>query len=168
MSPAGRMGTSRFGEAHNTVFKYMLLDQSINSTTLADSTDLILELGAGEIWVFDGILYISGTANSDFKLTMDGPTGIVGRWGASQLIATVTGVSGDAQMNASTNFASGVTMSFAAIGTGTGVLPVHLHGMVINRVTPGLLKVRWACTAALGAVVLSQYSWLRAFQIRDN
>jgi hypothetical protein len=162
------MGSTRLGEAHDVLFKYMLADQSINSVNLADATDLFFELGQGETWIFDGNLYVSGTANSDFKLTMDAPTGVLGRWGASQLIATTAAASADAAMNSTTNFASGITMSFAALGTGTGVLPVTIHGIIINGVNPGFLKVRWACVAALGAVVLSQYSWLRAFKIRDN
>lgn len=170
MSPGTRMGLTppQSGDLYGPpLLRWTKADQSLNSATFVDAPDLYFEIGAGnEVWHFDGQLYVSGNANSDFRMTMVGPTGVIGRWGVLGLTSAATGTAGNLVLGSSSDYSgAGVPNTFAALGSGTGVPPVTFSGIVEAPNRNGIVKVQWACVTALGAVTLAAYSWIRAMRL---
>jgi hypothetical protein len=61
--------------------RYKPADQLTTGTTAVDDTDLVIPVGANEVWAIQFVLFISTGVSFTLLLNVVGPTGATGTWG---------------------------------------------------------------------------------------
>jgi hypothetical protein len=114
-----------------------------NSSVLQNDDELLLAMGANEVWEFSALIYCDIRANSDFKHTFTVPTGATGKWFNYKIVVDTAGTTN----NPITATAFGTAVS---IITGSDKLGSfhQIWGLVINGVNAGNLQYQWAQNTA--------------------
>ena len=109
-----------------------------NSTTYQDDDDLFFAIGANEVWVFEFVLFVTGSTSADIKITLAVPSG-------ATLMSGVHGL-----VNSSTS-SSGSLYAFSGPGDhqfiGTNNLATAMiiyRGIVVNGATLGTCTLQYA------------------------
>ena len=126
-----------------------------SSTTLQNDNNLVINVGANEVWEFETYLMVTaGSATPDFKMAFTVPSGATLRWSASFYTSAGSAYSGV------------ITASASAIGfptTGTVTETVLVKGIVANGATAGTLQFQFAQnTSNNQAITVKQNSYMKA------
>jgi hypothetical protein len=131
---------------------YKAANQTVNnSTTIQDDDDLVMALGANEVWGFQMLFYVDSTSAADFKCAFSIPAGASGFYrGAAQNGATEAGWLLDD------------LTTEQPVGHNTADDSVyHIVGVVINGANAGNLQFRWAqSTMTAVNTIVRAGSWL--------
>ena len=135
-------------------------DQSVSSsTTLVDDSDLVLPVGASEVWYFRFFLVYTAAAAGDLKYGFTFPTS--GDLRLSVIAADSTGSITITQLSTTTSPSSTGTLSGA-----TSYLTVPIEGVFVNSSTGGDLTLQWAQVTSSGtATTVKAHSTLWAVKL---
>lgn len=104
-----------------------------NSATLQDDNELLLAVGALELWYFDVMILFDSSAVADIKVGFSGPSGSTITWGRTSLETTLL-----TESNSRTDPGAGV-------GTQVGR---QYSGFIKVSTTAGNLQFRWSQNTA--------------------
>ena len=129
-------------------------DQTVNnSTTLVNDADLLIAMGANEVWYFEAMIIHIGNNTAGLKIAFTVPSGATLSWVAIYMGSSTT----DTRIELEQVSGTAVT----AIETGTINHPILAKGMVRVSSTAGNLQLQWAqnTATAVDTKVLTD-SWL--------
>lgn len=128
--------------------------QSINTSTLADVSGLVLTVAAGELWRIDGMALLStSAANAGLKAAMSvpplsAPTGAV--WGNAPVSVGALAAAGGA-MNGFGNQVSGNSVFLNRVSTPAGSVFPLMWGGTFNIASAGTIRLMLAGVASTTA-----------------
>lgn len=143
-------------ELHNKVVRKTADQSRTSSTTLVDDDDLLLAIGANEVWSFEFRIFHVGHATPDIKFAITVPSGATLNWTANHINASNTHVN-------SQQVTSGGSVHFvSATTTRLDVITV----IVENGATAGNIQFQFAQQASDGnTVTIKQESCLIATKL---
>jgi hypothetical protein len=116
-------------------------DETVNnSAVLQNDDDLLLPIGANEIWRFEFVIYGISNATADFKYSLVGPAASNVRW-------EFTGENESATVVSWNFLAGGVAVAARGFADGSHTLNI-LRGVIINGANAGNLQLQWAQNTA--------------------
>ena len=119
----------------NAAFKSS--DETVNnSSTLQNDDDLLVAIGASEIWSFEIDIFFDSGTTPDIKFALSGPSGATGLWSFVEVSSNVT-KSIDGSSSASRD------------GGGAGfVRQTRITGYISNSTNAGNIQLLWAQNTA--------------------
>lgn len=117
------------------IVKQKAADEFVNaSTTLQDDNDLQFPIGANEVYIVEGCLWITSNTSADFKMAVTIPTGATMQW---ELFINV----GTTVTDELRGTVSGTSDSTGSSFTNT---VCRFRARVTNSSTAGDVKIQWA------------------------
>lgn len=132
------------------------VDESVSSTSYADSTGLSLAVGASKVYIFEWVVFYKTNATSvGIKLALQGPSGAE-VWAGTIAPFGVGGFADGAVMS-TVAFSADVSTDLAivtpATGPGNAAVMAIIKGSIETGVTAGNLKIRHASETASSTTI---------------
>ena len=108
-------------------------DQTLNSQTTLQNSELLFAVGANEVWQFEGILITSTGSTPDIKIAAVGPTGAVG-----SLAAIASAIGGNGVYASSDQLGTAISLTTASTEF------VRFWGAIHNGANAGNLTIQFA------------------------
>lgn len=145
---------------------YKAADESVTSSAvLQDDNDLIVPIGANEVWMVEWTLFTTGNQGADIVVAITAPAGASGWWGSIGLPPTATD---SATATADVRMASepfGTPHNHGVVSTTLPAMLV-LKALCINGGTAGNVALQWAQAVSGGtATVVESGSFVRAERV---
>jgi hypothetical protein len=130
-----------------------------NSTTLVNDAEITSAVSANVTYSFQLGLMWTSNSTADIKWGFTFPTGAVCNWGATRLVSSVGGLTGDADFGAFAPATSGTSVVSAG-GTGLAQLSIVMGSLMVGS-TAGSLTLQWAQnTAAVVDTTVYAGTWM--------
>lgn len=162
--PAGSRLTAAMLQGVAPVAAYKSAGQPVtsNATTLVNDSQLLLTLPANSVFIFNGLLTLTGAAigAGDIRFTFSTPSGTTMAWEATGFSATTTGpLNGNAVRSGGGLVSVGISGATAS--------PALLMGSISVGATGGPIQLQWCQnTSSTTATVVGAGSFLAAWQIQ--
>lgn len=111
-------------------------DQTINSQTTLQDTELTFAVAANEVFQFEGVIFWNTNAAPDIKFQATGPTGAVGYWGLALANNVNSGTANERYLYG----ALGTSLAFDVFANGI----VRFWGAIHNGANAGSLTIQFA------------------------